>query len=234
MSFSDHKIQTFTKKIQDLPDQPNLQPDELKAYFDSSPEELRESHNALCDALGDATAAANLGFSQTAGVPETNVQDAIENVQSQVTAAIVGSIPSGSIDGDKLAQDVRNRLTNIETAATTEASTRASADSNLQSQINTHTTQIASKCEVVLGTYQGDNQSSKFISLGFTPKAVLVTGSNGLLSDSIYYYGGFTLENFPTDQVAIETNGFRVYYSDSGSRYKYTNTTDTHYFLAIK
>ena len=46
MSFSDHKIQTFTHKISDLPDQPNMQPEELKAHFDSSPEELRQALNA--------------------------------------------------------------------------------------------------------------------------------------------------------------------------------------------
>ena len=49
MSFSDHKITQFTHKIPDLPDQPNLPADELKARFDSSPEELRTAHNAVCD-----------------------------------------------------------------------------------------------------------------------------------------------------------------------------------------
>ena len=49
MSFSDHKITSFTHKIADLPDQPNLPADELKARFDSSPEELRTAHNAVCD-----------------------------------------------------------------------------------------------------------------------------------------------------------------------------------------
>ena len=49
MSFTDHKITQFTHRIADLPDQPNLPADELKARFDSSPEELRESVNAVCD-----------------------------------------------------------------------------------------------------------------------------------------------------------------------------------------
>ena len=49
MSFSDHKITAFTHRIADLPDQPNLPADELKARFDSSPEELRTAHNAVCD-----------------------------------------------------------------------------------------------------------------------------------------------------------------------------------------
>ena len=49
MSFSDHKITQFTHKITDLPDQPSLPANELKARFDSSPEELRESVNGICD-----------------------------------------------------------------------------------------------------------------------------------------------------------------------------------------
>ena len=49
MSFSDHKITAFTHRIADLPDQPNLPADELKARFDSSPEQLRVSLNAVCD-----------------------------------------------------------------------------------------------------------------------------------------------------------------------------------------
>ena len=49
MAFSDHKIAAFTHKITDLPDQPNLPADELKARFDSSPEELRQAVNGICD-----------------------------------------------------------------------------------------------------------------------------------------------------------------------------------------
>ena len=37
MSFDPLKITALTKKIIALPDQPNMQPDELKQYFDSSP-----------------------------------------------------------------------------------------------------------------------------------------------------------------------------------------------------
>ncbi len=175
MSFSDHKIQTFTHKISDLPDQPNMQPEELKAHFDSSPEELRQALNALCDALAAQTAAADIGFAQTAGVPETTVQEAIENVQSQVTEAIIGSIPSGSITGDKLAQDVRDRFSAIESAATTEVNNRTSADSNLQSQISALST---TKCEVYIGSYTGNGQPQQEINLGFYPQAVLVLCAN--------------------------------------------------------
>lgn len=216
MSFSDHKIEAFTHKISDLPDQPNMQPEELKAHFDSSPEELRQALNALCDALAAQTAAADIGFAQTAGVPETTVQEAIENVQSQVTEAIIGSIPSGSITGDKLAQDVRDRLTNIENSVTSEAGTRASADSSMQSQISALST---TKCEVYCGFYTGDGTENRTISLSKTPRAVLVmtNGAKMYMSNSNATYGGLAVTDSPViyqydDQQAVKIvpNGFQV------------------------
>ena len=235
MSFSDHKIQTFTHKISDLPDQPNMQPEELKAHFDSSPEELRQALNALCDALAAQTAAADIGFAQTAGVPETTVQKAIENVQSQVTEAIIGSIPSGSITSDKLAQDVRDRLTNIENSVTTEAGTRAGADSNLQSQIDTHTTQIAGKCTVVAGYYDGDGQATRLIPLSGRPKAVYVTNTFGQVYDNYCYYGGLAVADLPAGSqamqlVTITDQGFNVFYRDMGQYDIMTNHAGNRYF----
>ena len=216
MSFEEKKVPAFEHPISQLADQPNMQPGELKAYFDANPEILRQGLNGLCDALGDTTAAANLGFAQTAGVPESTVQDAIENVQAQVTAAIVGSIPSGSINGDKLAQDVRNRFSAIESAATTEASARASADSNLQSQINTLT---ATKCEIYTGTYVGNtnpaNTGTQNIALGFRPKAVIIM-RNGFISNTDLhqgYYrpsGGIALDGFSWIGCTITDTGFTV------------------------
>lgn len=214
MSFSDHKIEAFTHKISDLPDQPNMQPEELKAHFDSSPEELRQALNALCDALAAQTAAADIGFAQTAGVPETTVQEAIENVQSQVTEAIIGSIPSGSITGDKLAQDVRDRFSAIESAAATEVNNRTSADSNLQSQIDTHTgqlgthsTQIASKCEIAFTTFQGDGTSDREIAIGYRPKAVIVTAQSGFIIRSAM---ALDMPSMSSGPVVITDTGFKV------------------------
>ena len=240
MSFSDHKIVGFTHKISDLPDQPNMQPEELKAHFDSSPEELRQALNALCDALAAQTAAADIGFAQTAGVPETTVQEAIENVQSQVTEAIIGSIPSGSITGDKLAQDVRDRLSAIESAAAGEAATRANADSaelsartaadsNLQTQIN-------AKCEVVIGTYTGDGAATRVITLGFAPKAVMVCGDNRFgASTSAFALQGETLMSDTFLLLSVHATGFSCGY---GSDYPYealTNMQNTKYqYIAFR
>ena len=243
MSFSDHKIVGFTHKISDLPDQPNMQPEELKAHFDSSPEELRQALNALCDALAAQTAAADIGFAQTAGVPETTVQEAIENVQSQVTEAIIGSIPSGSITGDKLAQDVRDRFSAIESAAASEASTRASADSDLQNQINTHTGQITilqtAKAEIACGYYEGDEAATRFISLGRTPKAVLLLSQAWGLSYRLseYCYGGLAVTGSPVyywnqnNALVIVENGFEVYYQIGKNLA--TNALGRYHYIAV-
>ena len=226
MAFSEHKINEFTNRIAELADQPNMLPDELKQYFDSSPEELRQALNALCDALTAATAAADIGFAQTAGVPESTVLEAIEIVQAQVTAAIIGSI-----DMDTRAQDVRNRFTSIESAATSEAGTRASADTNLQNQINAHTTQIAAKCELYFGSYTGDGTSSRLISLGFAPKAIICAQSDGQILDGNRILGGIVFPD-STGGLVIEGNGFRVRYS-SDQNWNNTNGRKF-YFLAIK
>ncbi len=239
MSFSDHKIEAFTHKISDLPDQPNMQPEELKAHFDSSPEELRQALNALCDALAAQTAAADIGFAQTAGVPETTVQEAIENVQAQVTEAIIGSIPSGSITGDKLAQDVRDRFSAIESAASGEASTRASADSSMQSQISALST---TKCEVYCGFYTGDGTENRTISLSKTPRAVLVMTNGGemYLANSNATYGGLAVTDSPViyqydyqQAVKIVSNGFEVTIGGSYNCLK-TNVSGTIYhYIAL-
>ena len=235
MSFSDHKIEAFTHKISDLPDQPNMQPEELKAHFDSSPEELRQALNALCDALAAQTAAADIGFAQTAGVPADTVQDAVENVQAQLTDAVLGNIPSGSVTQDKLAQDVRDRFTAIENAATAEASTRASADSSLQSQINTHTSQISSlttaKCEVVFGSYTGNGAESQYISLGFTPRAVISANNKGEMTRSGYPEGAIAFSG-TQGGIVIEGNGFRAYYISD--RYWHNSSNTTYRYVAIK
>lgn len=170
MGFESYRQGTFTRRLADLPDQPNMQAAELKTYFDSSPEELRQALNRLCDALGEFSAAAKLGYTASAGVPAQTVQDAIENVQKQVRDASVGKLPSGCVDGDKLAQDVRNRLTAIEHAAESETNARTAADTDLQSDMNTVKTTLTVKTACNFGTYTGDGTEKRTISLGYRPR----------------------------------------------------------------
>ena len=170
MGFESYRRGAFTKRLADLPDQPNMQAAELKTYFDSSPEELRQALNRLCDALGEFSAAAKLGYTASAGVPAQTVQDAIENVQKQVRDASVGKLPSGCVDGDKLAQDVRNRLTAIEHAAESETNARTAADTDLQSDMNTVKTTLTVKTACHFGTYTVMEPKNVPSRLGIIPR----------------------------------------------------------------
>lgn len=246
MSVSDQKIAAFSKTISQLRDQPNMQPAELKAYFDSSPDELRQAHNGLCDALCATSAASSLGFQRTAGVPADTVQAAVENVQAQVTDAVLGNIPSGSVDGDKLAQDVRNRFSAIENAAAAESSARQSTDSSLQSQISTLS---ATKCELYTGTYVGNitypNSGTQQITLGFRPKAVLVM-QYGFWTEYDHQFqyknslGGIAINGWSNTGIVINDTGFEVRQSytrnpETGMDSTRVNTAgDTYVYLAFK
>lgn len=215
MGFESYRQGAFTKRLADLPDQPNMQAAELKTYFDSSPEELRQALNRLCDALGEFSAAAKLGYTASAGVPAQTVQDAIENVQKQVRDASVGKLPSGCVDGDKLAQDVRNRLTAIEHAAESETNARTAVDADLQTDMNTVKTTLTVKTACHFGTYTGDGTEKRTISLGYHPKAVLVFREGCYTGYSSAIYGGSASEDVPLmygDSVGlgVTADGFQL------------------------
>ena len=215
MGFEANRQQVFSKRIVDLPDQPDMSARDLKAYFDSSAEELRQSFNGLCDALIDFSAAAKMGYRESAGVPAQTVQDAIENVQKQVRDASVGKLPSGCVDGDKLAQDVRNRLTAIEHAAESETNARTAADTDLQSDMNAVKTTLAVKTACHFGTYTGDGTEKRTITLGYHPKAVLVFREGCYTGYSSAIYGGLASEDVPLmygDSVGlgVTADGFQL------------------------
>ena len=197
MSFSDHKIDQFTHRIADLPDQPNMLADELKARFDSSPEELRKSLNAVCD---DAQTLSNK----------------VDSIITQTFEWVVDK----SMLAESLADELDAKAT--QTALTAEQTARESADSSLDSRvstaestISTHTTQIAQKCQIYCGAYTGTTADSRTISLGFRPKAVLLflEGKQTLAgSDPV---GGLIMDGYPIKEngtivAEIVQNGFTV------------------------
>ena len=93
--------------ISKLPDEPNdeggMTASALKATFDKAGMLAKTAINKLIAALGASTAAGNIGFARSTNVPADNVQDAIENVQSQIAGVALGSIPDGSITAQQLA-----------------------------------------------------------------------------------------------------------------------------------
>ena len=215
MGFESYRQGAFTKRLADLPDQPNMQAAELKTYFDSSPEELRQALNRLCDALGEFSAAAKLGYTASAGVPAKTVQDAIENVQQQLRNASVGQLLSGCVDGDKLAQDVRDRFTSIATSVNQEAAAREKADTALQQNQVAMASTLALKAEVTAAAYVGDGQTKRAFDLGFQPKAVILMREGHYTHYSNTIYGGIATQDKPIaysdrNALAITENGFEV------------------------
>ena len=195
MSFSDHKITAFTHRISDLPDQPNLPADELKARFDSSPEELRESVNGICD---DA--------------------DRLEERVSGIIAETFGDTIDKSMLSDELQDELDAKAVASTVAEQLEAETEAreAADTTLQSSISSMQTTVAAKCEVYIGSYQGNGASgqsnSQYIGVGFAPRAVIVFNQNGTIDNNGYAYGGVASSitgNSPC--VRLSGTGFVVY-----------------------
>jgi hypothetical protein len=93
--------------ISKLDDEPNdvggLSAASLKAKFDLAGNLLKKALNDLVAALGENAAAKNIGFAPTTAVNADNVQDAIENVQSQIAGVSQGGIADGAVTAAKIA-----------------------------------------------------------------------------------------------------------------------------------
>lgn len=101
-------IDGFKNLISELPDRPNtmLTAEDLKAYFDSSPEELRVALNDLVNALQSTTAgdsgAENIGSAPITGVSGATVYAQLEDIFNQLQTTSVGQIPDNSITDTKI------------------------------------------------------------------------------------------------------------------------------------
>ena len=151
----EHQISRFDKRVSDLPDQPALSPDALKAWFDSAPEQLRQALNQVC----------------------ADGRKLEERVESLVLTAYGGTVTRDMLEeplrkeiGGKAEKNaVQDALGSLsESIAQSAESCRASAaagDAAVQANLDSL---------FVFGTYEGDGEDSQFISLGFTPRAVLM------------------------------------------------------------
>ena len=156
MSFTDHKITQFTHRIVDLPDQPNLPADELKARFDSSPEELRQAVNGICD---DA--------------------DRLDNRVSGIIAETFGDAIPKSMLSDELQDEIDAKATQTALAAvsddvTAEAAARTDADDALADRIDEVETSLSDKVEIHVGTFTGNGSNLQNITMPFKPDAALI------------------------------------------------------------
>ena len=81
----------------------------------------------------------------------------------------------------------------------------------------------------VFGTYEGDGETSQFISLGFTPRAVLICRTDGAFSQANLIYGGPATA---AKTVEIAKNGFNVL--SSSSLYNGNNPMYTFKYIALR
>ena len=187
MSFSDHKITQFTHKITDLPDQPSLPANELKARFDSSPEELRQAVNGICD---DAS-----------------------RLEARVEGIVVDTF-GDTIDREMLSDELAAELDAKATQAGLAAEQQAREA--LSGRVSALENAVPQKSEMYFGTYTGTGSYPRTLSIGFTPKAVIIGHKDGLIADETAVYSTLMLQGYKTDYCGIVSNGFTLY------EYKYS------------
>ncbi len=216
MSFSDHKITAFTHRIADLPDQPNLPADELKERFDSSPEELRESVNGICDEA-----------------------DRLEERVSGIIAETFGDSIDKSMLSDELQDELDAKATQtalsaavdtLEAANAAETAAREEADGALDTRLTSAETALPEKVGIYCGTYTGNGSSTRSINLGFRPKAVILTNS-----DKMSNHGGFVYmagDGQNTGAVQITNTGFSIAMQNGGYATNYESTP--YFYVAFR
>ena len=91
---------------------------------------------------------------------------------------------------------------------------------------------------VVTGGYHGSGATSRFIDLGFHPRAVLVLEAHLFMNDNNYNYSAVAVDglSFVTENpLKISGNGFYVYHDTSSGARKGTNLSGFSYlYLAIR
>ncbi len=197
--FTERKISAFQNRISDLPDIPTLTASELKARFDACPEELREALNGVCD---------------DGKVLENRMDEyRAQTFTGEITRAMLSSAVKSELDSKADEES-------MQTAFKNESDARQSGDSALE-------TKVAAKCEIYTGSYTG-NGSSKTISLGFRPKAVLVMARQyGDPYSAIL--ANLALPGVAAPYVAVTATGFQVSgylcesdeYAKGGNPYRY-------------
>ena len=81
---------------------------------------------------------------------------------------------------------------------------------------------------LMTGVYTGDGTANRTISLGITPRAVMIWYSGYMQWDS-YTMGGVAVTGHSSSGVAITNGGFTVYYKNSIM----TNTDTVTYFYIV-
>lgn len=111
------KLERFTKKVQDLSNIPLLNPEDLKAQFDASSDEVRTYLNKLIDSLqsivdGDS-GADNIKATVIENLNGDTVQALLESLKEYIDNTTLGKIPDGTLTDTKLsnnASEIKQRV----------------------------------------------------------------------------------------------------------------------------
>ena len=97
----------------------------------------------------------------------------------------------------------------------------------------------ADKAELHFGSYTGDGEEVRAVSLGLQPKALLLAGRNGVMNAGYHCYGGLAFTGLPCTHlnqnvIELTADGFLVRYDDQGGSSLATNTNGmVYYYLAV-
>ena len=166
----------------------------------------------------ESTAATNLATAKN------DLQSKINTVSSNLTTA---------------KNDLQTKINTTNSNLTTTNNNLTTAKNSLQSQINTLD---GGKAEITFGSYTGNGELSRTISLGFTPRGVLVVAKHGRMSSNTIAMGGLAMTGNPAVVVSctmlqIITNGFQVargeLYDNTYYRADINNATVTYHYMAV-
>ncbi len=207
--FTERKITAFQNRISDLLDTPTLTAAELKARFDSCPEELREALNGVCD---DGKV----------------LEDRMDAYRAQTF--------TGEITRDMLSVAIQEELDDKAEQAMldTEAAAREGGDAALDTRVTATEAALLQKCEFITGTYLGNwsgnlnDPWTQTIKLGFQPKVLLVasatTNGNSYSIPAIH----LALPDVPSSWITITATGF------TAGKYMNWGANGTYRYIAFK
>ena len=147
-------------------------------------------------------------------------------------------------DNAKLDAALANKA-ETETVSALQTVVAAKAEQAALSALAARVTALEARPYIVTGTYTGDGTASRFISLGFTPKALLVFRQEGYPADAYTdnLYGGMALPDTPVrvlvspnyyvPVLSIAEGGFQVYY-DSGDDVRSNQEDVVYHYMAWK
>ena len=113
---------------------------------------------------------------------------------------------------DTFGDTIDKEMLSDELAAELDAKAEAADLTALDARVDTLEDALPEKCEVYFGTYTGNGQSDRTISVGFQPKAVLVIDpvTDTSTTDRLNFCGLGLQGNPVSSHVQINANGFFI------------------------